>query len=217
MILNLHSSPSLSVFKYNSLLILGVNFTSCTLVLFASMSLYIHPSPLQHPPKEPPKINLKQNKQQNTHLTLLSFRNLLIHPSDVRSCGMSYSTPPSQISSTPKMFIAIGLVQGFFHTSSPDIIKIPLGYPAVSLSHGGPVLIIPQDQSLQELQHLIDAGRHNGGPTQGPGYRSGWQLRGLLSHTCGEGGAISSKCRKGGTLPWWAGPTLLLQCPAREG
>lgn len=76
---------------------------------------------------------------------------------------MSYSTPPSQVSPTPKMFIAIGLVQGFFHTSSLDIIKIPLGYPAVSLSHGDPVLIISQDQSLQELQHLTDAGRRNGG------------------------------------------------------
>lgn len=79
MILNLHSSPSLSVFKYNSLLILGVNFTSCTLVPFTSMSLCIHPSPLQHPPKEPPKINLKQtNNKIPTSLFCLFKTSLFI-------------------------------------------------------------------------------------------------------------------------------------------
>ncbi|KAL6088694.1 hypothetical protein STEG23_010725, partial [Scotinomys teguina] len=65
------------------------------------------------------------------------------HNSGIGSCDMSSGTPLCPISSTHKMYIAMSLVQGLWHSiiTGPST-KTPLGYPAVVLSHGDPAVTV---------------------------------------------------------------------------
>lgn len=111
--------------------------------------IYLNPIRLPVPPYLPLKINLKQNKA-TPPLTLLSFQHLFIlvawgalvclvvHP-------LVLSAPPANVHCNE-----------FKASGTPLCAKTPLGYPAVIPSHGGPVAIIPQDQSLHTFQQVRD-------------------------------------------------------------
>lgn len=74
------------------------NFTSCSTIPLTFQSLHIHLLFLQHPPKGNHPLKLIKNKQQwkKPQLDLLSFplfQHLSIHPSGIRSSGVSGSDP----------------------------------------------------------------------------------------------------------------------------
>lgn len=83
-----------------------------SIIAYLSAPQY-QPSPLQHPLKQnTPK--LIKNKAKQTHLALLDFQHLLIHPSVIGCCSVSGSitfcpvAPPTKRSYVP--------AQGLWHT-----------------------------------------------------------------------------------------------------
>lgn len=150
---------SLSLFYNITLYWVFGNFTTCTWILLTPSSFISTPRPCSILPKRttPKLVKKKTNQTRNPHFAPWSFQRVFIHPSGLGSWGVSRRLPFCPFKLTCKRSLSWVWFKASGTLPSWTLPEIPVIQPAVAPSHGDPVAVIPQDQSLlHALQQVIE-------------------------------------------------------------